>query len=676
MNRRDKSRRRITFAALSTLVLPIALSPCLVAEEPATTIIQVDPQTDRGAISPFLYGSNHRYTSHGTGAWDPKEKRIRPAFDRAHAEIGMKAIRYPGGTVGNTFEWKKAIGPVEQRPKMQPFSGGGTPSGRFGAPAVATFGVDECARWCETRGVEMIYMHGIAFSDAQDAADLVEYLNAPIGENPNGGADWARVRAENGHPEPYHIRFFEIANEADGPSQRYWWPHIDSDETRAKKSLPFQPQRDSYAPEYLFGGIARFEKQLAGSRDERGGRDFRDEAARSNGQPGQSKVLRYVPIEPGSDSVFVGAEEWKRVPDLNAAAGKVYQIDANTGVIRFGDGRQGDVPPTGEVITASYRARRDGFVDYYAAMKAVDPDIRVYAGYESLNLIKTLGAEHPYDGMVVHPYTNRYRVPKAATLEDWHHNLMLSSARLGHEVQEYQTSIDKTVAPERRGKVHVICTEFGALDQEQVMPPGTGQGYYRFLNIGLYNGLQLLHWMRTGVPHAARHATTVGVFGPAPNFEPTPAARVYQMLIQHFGTELVDVKVENNPERVTDAIYQGTGVSRKIVALPAGPDAGQAAALKLPKLQVEASRDRAGNVYVVVINQDATDDVAAQINGVAEQAEVEIWTLNGPSFHAFNTPATPDAVRIEKILQRLDGTPFQHTFPAHSMTALMFPPEE
>ncbi len=195
--------------------------------------------------------------------------------------------------MGNTFEWKKAVGPVEKRPRIQPFSGGGTPWG-FSARRTATFGVDEAARWCEANGVAMIYMYGIAFGTPQDAADLVEYLNAPAGKNPNGGVDWAKIRAENGHPEPYNVRFFEIANEADGPRNATGGPYIDSDETRAKKKLPFQQERDSYAPEYLFGGIARFDRQPVGVQDERGGRDFarRDGAGRRSARPEQSPALR------------------------------------------------------------------------------------------------------------------------------------------------------------------------------------------------------------------------------------------------------------------------------------------------------------------------------------------------------------------------------------------------
>ena len=45
----------------------------------------------------------------------------------------------------------------------------------------------------------------------EDAADLIEYLNSPVGRNPNGGTDWAAVRAANGHPERYRLITFEGA---------------------------------------------------------------------------------------------------------------------------------------------------------------------------------------------------------------------------------------------------------------------------------------------------------------------------------------------------------------------------------------------------------------------------------------------------------------------------------
>ncbi len=644
-------------SATSALAQGTAMTP---------TTIRLDPQRDRGAISPLIYGSNHRYANDAIGTWDAANKRIMPAFDRHHREAGLKSIRYPGGTVASTFEWKKAIGPVEKRRNVQPAKGD---------PQVATFGVDEAARWCEENGVELVYMVGIGApnSNAGDAADLVEYLTAPVGKNANGGIDWARVRAQNGHPAPYKIRYFEIANEADGPNppQRFWLNAVDTAENRAKRTLPMQPQRDSYAPEYCFGGIIKMEKQGVTLRD-----DLREEAAKSDGAPNQQKIIRYFPILPQSETIFVGEEAWERVADIKNARGKKYQIDAATGVIQFGDGKNGDIPPAGAVISATYRARRDGFVDYYAAMKRVNPDIKIYAGYESPNIITALGADHPYDGIVVHPYSTDYNVPKATSLEDWHQNLMLSSARLGREIAAYQELIDKTVAPERRGQVKVICTEYGPHLQGRVLPEGQGEGDYRFLSSGLYNGLQLLHWMRLGMPHAQRHATTVGVFGPAPDFATTPTSEVFKVFTHHFGSRLIGLELQNNPTIETQTIETGPvyfGFIKRTGASDAPPGAER---LKLPLLEAEASRDAAGNLYLVVINQSANQAIPAsvEITGKSALGNAEVWTLSGKAPNSFNTPETPDAVKLEKTTLAAGNGAMSHTFAPLSLTAIKFGP--
>src|ERR1039458_8140793 len=41
----------------------------------------------------------------------------------------------------------------------------------------------------------------------QDAADFVEYCNAPR------DSTWGKVRAQRGHPEPYRVRYWELDNE-------------------------------------------------------------------------------------------------------------------------------------------------------------------------------------------------------------------------------------------------------------------------------------------------------------------------------------------------------------------------------------------------------------------------------------------------------------------------------
>ncbi len=97
--------------------------------------------------------------------------------------------------------------------------------------------------------------------------------------------------------------------------------------------------------------------------------------------------------------------------------------------------------------------------------------------------------------------------------------------------------------------------------------------------------------------------------------------------------------------------------------------------LNLPGLDAEASRNDAGNVYVLVINQDAGDDVAARVKiaGFTPQGDAEIRTLNGPSFHAFNTLENPNAVQIRTVSKPASSGAFRHTFPAHSLTVIKFP---
>lgn len=633
------------------------------AGTPAAPTITITPSEVRGPISPLIYGTNQRYNNDACGTWDAARKRIRPAFDARHREAGLKSMRYPGGTVASTFVWKRAVGPVESRAKIQPAQGL-KPGG--GGPEVATWGVDEAARWAEASGVELVYLYGVGAPQScpQDAADLVEYLNGTPGPRPAGRTDWAQKRADNGHPAPYNVRHFEIANEADGPNavQRYWLDAIDTDANRAKRKLPQLQQRHSYAPEFCFGGTVAFERQPVPLGD-----DLRDSAAISAGLPNQRHVLRYFPPTAEPVRVFVGDDEWRAVDDLARAAGRVCRLDAATGEVRFGDGVRGDIPARGGRVTATYRALRAGFVDYYAAIKAVDPGARVYAGFASPKLVSELGDRHPYDGIVVHPYTNEYNVPKARTLDEWHHNLMLSSARLGHEVQAYQDLIDKTVAPARRGRVRVICTEYGPNRQDQTLPAGAAdRGTARFLSVGLYDATQLMHWMRAGVPAAHRHATTVGVFGPAPDFTPTASARTFGLFARHFGDRLVGLRLDHNAARQTANYETRTpylnGFIKRIT--PGAP--ADAERLELPTLEAEASRDAKGNVYLMVVNQDATSDATATIRLAGRDGPATARTLNGPS-------ATATTHTITEATPRLEGGSLTYTFPAHSLTSITFP---
>ena len=129
---------------------------------------------------------------------------------------------------------------------------------------------------------------------AADAADLIEYLNAPADgdvTNPNGGVDWAEVRAANGHPKPYGVTRFEIGNEIGYYRQTYW--------------MDGRGNTD-WMNAYIDGGRMTFGQNTRTVKEE----DWRDQATNSDGTANQVRYVRYTPAVENSVAVYVGGRSW------------------------------------------------------------------------------------------------------------------------------------------------------------------------------------------------------------------------------------------------------------------------------------------------------------------------------------------------------------------------------
>lgn len=187
------------FAACTILAVATAW-----AETPVT-VISIDPDTVVGKVNPLIFGNNmeaangkdifgDRDTSdpvNGQGAWNPALSQPVPEVVAAAKEIKLGMLRYPGGCLTHNFDWHQAVGPKDKRTYYK-------------------FGIDEYIELCRAMKAEPL-MNVSEICSPQDAADLVEYLNMP----PIPPYFWAIKRAEWGHPEPYKVRYFEMANESD-----------------------------------------------------------------------------------------------------------------------------------------------------------------------------------------------------------------------------------------------------------------------------------------------------------------------------------------------------------------------------------------------------------------------------------------------------------------------------
>ncbi len=125
----------------------------------------------------------------------------------------------------------------------------------------------------------------------------------------------------------------------------------------------------------------------------------------------------------------------------------------------------------------------------------------------------------------------------------------------------------------------------------------------------------------------------------------------YRAFTHHFGDRLIGINMDNNPVRSTDTVLAGSKYYGSIVQANAPRDAER---LKLPRLEAEASRDADGNVYVLVINQDAVDAVTARIEiaGATPSGEADVWTLNGMRSTRSTRPTNPTRCVSKRLVNR------------------------
>ncbi|MDO5113281.1 MAG: alpha-L-arabinofuranosidase C-terminal domain-containing protein [Planctomycetia bacterium] len=145
--------------------------------------------------------------------WKEKYHGFRPDLLQAIREIQPELIRWPGGCYASAYRWKDGIGPQDDR--------GSYPIELWNDVDVNSLGIDEYMKLCELVGGTPYMVVNIGTKQWQKIAgtegkeidwltevcDWLEYCNGPATSR------WGAVRAKNGHPEPYNVKYWEIDNE-------------------------------------------------------------------------------------------------------------------------------------------------------------------------------------------------------------------------------------------------------------------------------------------------------------------------------------------------------------------------------------------------------------------------------------------------------------------------------
>lgn len=145
-----------------------------------------------------------------------KNHGLRTDLAKAMDDLKPKFFRFPGGcwVEGQDFkhmnQWKQTIGNLDTRTPLWNI---------WGYNATNSLGYHEYLQLAEDLGAEPLFCinAGISHADivpmdqmgqwVQDALDAIEYANGPV------TSVWGAIRAKNGHPKPFNMKYLEIGNE-------------------------------------------------------------------------------------------------------------------------------------------------------------------------------------------------------------------------------------------------------------------------------------------------------------------------------------------------------------------------------------------------------------------------------------------------------------------------------
>ena len=126
----------------------------------------------------------------------------RPDVVAALKALKPGIVRFGGSTI-EFFDWQKTIGNWDKR---EPF-----PDDPWGGLQENFAGLEEFVQLTRYIGAEPLICVRWSGKTPRDAAREVEYFNGSI------TTEWGRLRAQNGHPAPYNVKYWQVGNEVSGP---------------------------------------------------------------------------------------------------------------------------------------------------------------------------------------------------------------------------------------------------------------------------------------------------------------------------------------------------------------------------------------------------------------------------------------------------------------------------
>lgn len=209
-----------------------------------------------------------------------KNHGLRPDLAEAVHALQPSLYRFPGGcwvegeTIDKMYNWKKTIGNIDARTPLWNI---------WQYNATHGLGYHEYLQMAEDLGAEPLFCINVGMSHkeiipmdqmgqwVQDALDALEYANGPT------NSFWGGLRAKNGHPAPFNMKYLEIGNENGTQAYNERWalfhaaikakyPSVQLIANDWRGNIPKQPKPDLVdehyynTPEFFMQQAHRYDK--------------------------------------------------------------------------------------------------------------------------------------------------------------------------------------------------------------------------------------------------------------------------------------------------------------------------------------------------------------------------------------------------------------------------------
>jgi len=158
-------------------------------------------------ISPFLLGQfvEHLERCVYDGIWTKDGQGLRLDTLDLIKQLNPPMIRYPGGNFASGYHWEDGIGPKDLRPRRH--------DAAWQVEESNQVGTDEFLAICEQISTIPCIVVNDGSGTPFEAAKWVSYCNSPE------DTEMGRLRASNGHPLPYNVKYWGVGNEVWGAWQ-------------------------------------------------------------------------------------------------------------------------------------------------------------------------------------------------------------------------------------------------------------------------------------------------------------------------------------------------------------------------------------------------------------------------------------------------------------------------